>query len=100
MGVGAMTDFGPLVLAIVFLRISYLVLQHSLVQWWDCSSMLFAIFMDLVEKQLLQSQLLVELMDLHQSSLLVKLGQTDLLGPIAVAAYSYIALVQLYSHQL
>ena len=32
-------------------------------------------------------------MVLHQYSLLVNLGQTNYLGPIAVAAYSYMSLV-------
>ena len=73
MGVGAMTDFGPLIAVSIWLTS----LQSSL---------------DSMEKQ--QQSPLSVVQDGPTSIFLAgKLGQTSLMGPIAVAAYSYMSLV-------
>ena len=73
LGVGAMTDFGPLIAN----PISFL--MGAAAQLGIYSAYFFAILLGFSGKE--------------SAAISIKLGQTQIMGPIAVAAYSYMALV-------
>ena len=89
MGVGAMTDFGPLIAN----PKSFLL--GAAAQFGIYSAYFLAIFMGFGGKAAASISIIGGADGPTSIFLAGKLGQTDLLGPIAVADYSYIALVQI-----
>lgn len=87
MGVGAMTDFGPLIAN----PKSFLL--GAAAQFGIYSAYFLAIFMGFGGKAAAAISIIGGADGPTSIFLAGKLGQTDLLGPIAVAAYSYMALV-------
>ena len=87
MGVGAMTDFGPLIAN----PKSFLL--GAAAQFGIYSAYFLAIFMGFGGKSAAAISIIGGADGPTSIFLAGKLGQTDLLGPIAVAAYSYMALV-------
>lgn len=87
MGVGAMTDFGPLIAN----PKSFLL--GAAAQFGIYSAYFLAIFMGFNEKAAAAISIIGGADGPTSIFLAGKLGQTGLMGPIAVAAYSYMALV-------
>jgi len=87
MGVGAMTDFGPLIAN----PKSFLL--GAAAQFGIYSAYFFAIFLGFNDKAAAAISIIGGADGPTSIFLASKLGQTSLLGPIAVAAYSYMALV-------
>ena len=87
MGVGAMTDFGPLIA-----NPSSFILGAA-AQLGIYSAYFLAIFMGFNGKSAAAISIIGGADGPTSIFLAGKLGQTDLMGPIAVAAYSYMALV-------
>lgn len=87
MGVGAMTDFGPLIAN----PKSFLL--GAAAQFGIYSAYFFAIFMGFNDKAAAAISIIGGADGPTSIFLAGKLGQTSLMGPIAVAAYSYMALV-------
>ena len=87
MGVGAMTDFGPLIAN----PISFLL--GAAAQFGIYMAYFMAIFMGFNDKAAAAISIIGGADGPTSIFLAVKLGQTGLMGPIAVAAYSYMALV-------
>ncbi len=87
MGVGALTDFGPLIAN----PISFL--MGAAAQLGIYSAYFFAIFMGFNGKSAAAISIIGGADGPTSIFLATKLGQTALLGPIAVAAYSYMSLV-------
>ncbi len=87
MGVGAMTDFGPLIAN----PISFL--MGAAAQFGIYAAYFLAMSLDSMEKQQQLSPSSVVLTARLPSSLQVNLDSQHLMGPIAVAAYSYMSLV-------
>ncbi|WP_310603202.1 sodium ion-translocating decarboxylase subunit beta [Anaerosporobacter sp.] len=87
LGVGAMTDFGPLIAN----PKSFLL--GAAAQFGIFSAYIFAILMGFNGKSAAAISIIGGADGPTSIFLANKLGQTDLLGPIAVAAYSYMALV-------
>lgn len=87
LGVGAMTDFGPLIAN----PKSFLL--GAAAQFGIYSAYFLAIFMGFGGKAAAAISIIGGADGPTSIFLAGKLGQTDLLGPIAVAAYSYMALV-------
>ena len=87
MGVGAMTDFGPLIAN----PKSFLL--GAAAQFGIYSAYFLAIFMGFNGKSAAAISIIGGADGPTSIFLAGKLGQTDLMGPIAVAAYSYMALV-------
>ena len=87
MGVGAMTDFGPLIA-----NPSSFILGAA-AQLGLYSAYFLAIFMGFNGKSAAAISIIGGADGPTSIFLAGKLGQTDLMGPIAVAAYSYMALV-------
>ena len=87
MGVGAMTDFGPLIAN----PKSFLL--GAAAQFGIYSAYFMAIFMGFNEKAAAAISIIGGADGPTSIFLAGKLGQTGLMGPIAVAAYSYMALV-------
>ncbi len=89
MGVGAMTDFGPLIAN----PISFLL--GAAAQFGIYIAYFMAIFMGFNDKAAAAISIIGGADGPTSIFLAGKLGQTGLMGPIAVAAYSYMALVPL-----
>lgn len=87
MGVGAMTDFGPLIAN----PISFLL--GAAAQFGIYVAYFMAIFMGFNDKAAAAISIIGGADGPTSIFLASKLGQTGLMGPIAVAAYSYMALV-------
>ena len=87
MGVGAMTDFGPLIAN----PKSFLL--GAAAQFGIYSAYFMAIFMGFNDKAAAAISIIGGADGPTSIFLAGKLGQTGLMGPIAVAAYSYMALV-------
>ena len=87
MGVGAMTDFGPLIAN----PKSFLL--GAAAQFGIYTAYLMAIFMGFNDKAAAAISIIGGADGPTSIFLAGKLGQTGLMGPIAVAAYSYMALV-------
>ena len=87
MGVGAMTDFGPLIAN----PKSFLL--GAAAQFGIYAAYFMAIFMGLKEKEAAEISIIGGADGPTSIFLAGKLGQTEFMGPIAVAAYSYMALV-------
>lgn len=87
MGVGAMTDFGPLIAN----PISFLL--GAAAQFGIYMAYFMAIFMGFNDKAAAAISIIGGADGPTSIFLAGKLGQTGLMGPIAVAAYSYMALV-------
>ena len=87
MGVGAMTDFGPLIAN----PKSFLL--GAAAQFGIYSAYFLAIFMGFNDKAAAAISIIGGADGPTSIFLAGKLGQTDLMGPIAVAAYSYMSLV-------
>ena len=87
MGVGAMTDFGPLIAK----PKSFLL--GAAAQFGIYSAYFLAIFMGFNDKAAAAISIIGGADGPTSIFLAGKLGQTGLMGPIAVAAYSYMALV-------
>ena len=87
MGVGAMTDFGPLIAN----PKSFLL--GAAAQFGIYSAYFLAIFMGFNDKSAAAISIICGADGPTSIFLAGKLGQTGLMGPIAVAAYSYMALV-------
>ena len=87
MGVGAMTDFGPLIAN----PKSFLL--GAAAQFGIYSAYFLAIFMGFNDKAAAAISIIGGADGPTSIFLAGKLGQTGLMGPIAVAAYSYMALV-------
>ena len=87
MGVGAMTDFGPLIAT----PKSFLL--GAAAQFGIYSAYFMAIFMGFNDKAAAAISIIGGADGPTSIFLAGKLGQTGLMGPIAVAAYSYMALV-------
>lgn len=87
MGVGAMTDFGPLIAN----PISFLL--GAAAQFGIYIAYFMAIFMGFNDKAAAAISIIGGADGPTSIFLAGKLGQTGLMGPIAVAAYSYMALV-------
>ena len=87
MGVGAMTDFGPLIAN----PKSFLL--GAAAQFGIYSAYFFAIIMGFGGKAAAAISIIGGADGPTSIFLAGKLGQTDIMGPIAVAAYSYMALV-------
>ncbi len=87
LGVGAMTDFGPLIAN----PISFLL--GAAAQFGIFGAYLLAIFMGFNDKAAAAVSIIGGADGPTSIFLAGKLGQTGLMGPIAVAAYSYMALV-------
>ncbi len=87
LGVGAMTDFGPLIAN----PISFLL--GAAAQFGIFSAYLFAILLGFSDQAAAAVSIIGGADGPTSIFLAGKLGQTDLMGPIAVAAYSYMALV-------
>lgn len=87
MGVGAMTDFGPLIAN----PISFLL--GAAAQFGIYVAYFMAIFMGFNDKAAAAISIIGGADGPTSIFLAGKLGQTGLMGPIAVAAYSYMALV-------
>ncbi len=87
LGVGAMTDFGPLIAN----PKSFLL--GAAAQLGIYSAYFFAIFLGFGDKAAAAISIIGGADGPTSIFLAGKLGQTDLMGPIAVAAYSYMALV-------
>ena len=87
MGVGAMTDFGPLIAN----PKSFLL--GAAAQFGIYSAYFLAIFMGFNDKAAAAISIIGGADGPTSIFLACKLGQTGLMGPIAVAAYSYMALV-------
>ncbi len=87
MGVGAMTDFGPLIAN----PISFLL--GAAAQFGIYMAYFMAIFMGFNDKAAAAISIIGGADGPTSIFLASKLGQTGLMGPIAVAAYSYMALV-------
>jgi len=87
MGVGAMTDFGPLIAN----PKSFLL--GAAAQFGIYGAYFFAIFMGFNDKAAAAISIIGGADGPTSIFLAGKLGQTTLMGPIAVAAYSYMALV-------
>ena len=88
LGVGAMTDFGPL-----DCEPEEFPSWSSSTVWYFCCILLALSAWDSTTRQQQQSLLSVEQMARHLSSLPVNWDRQHLMGPIAVAAYSYMSLV-------
>lgn len=87
MGVGAMTDFGPLIAN----PISFL--MGAAAQLGIYSAYFFAILLGFSGKESAAISIIGGADGPTSLFLCSKLGQTQIMGPIAVAAYSYMALV-------
>lgn len=87
LGVGAMTDFGPLIAN----PISFLL--GAAAQFGIFSAYLLAILMGFSDKAAAAVSIIGGADGPTSIFLAGKLGQTNLMGPIAVAAYSYMSLV-------
>ena len=87
LGVGAMTDFGPLIAN----PISFLL--GAAAQFGIFSAYFLAILMGFNDKSAAAVSIIGGADGPTSIFLAGKLGQTDLMGPIAVAAYSYMSLV-------
>ncbi len=87
LGVGAMTDFGPLIAN----PISFLL--GAAAQFGIFGAYFLAIFMGFNDKAAAAISIIGGADGPTSIFLAGKLGQTDLMGPIAVAAYSYMSLV-------
>lgn len=87
MGVGAMTDFGPLIAN----PKSFLL--GAAAQFGIFSAYLFAIMMGFADKAAAAISIIGGADGPTSIFLAGKLGQTEYMGPIAVAAYSYMSLV-------
>ena len=87
MGVGAMTDFGPLIAN----PKSFLL--GAAAQFGIYAAYFIAIFMGFNDKAAAAISIIGGADGPTSIFLAGKLGQTDLMGPIAVAAYSYMSLV-------
>ncbi len=87
MGVGAMTDFGPLIAN----PKSFLL--GAAAQFGIFAAYLMAIFMGFTDKAAAAISIIGGADGPTSIFLAGKLGQTEYLGPIAVAAYSYMSLV-------
>ena len=87
LGVGAMTDFGPLIAN----PISFLL--GAAAQFGIFGAYLLAIFMGFNDKAAAAVSIIGGADGPTSIFLAGKLGQTSLMGPIAVAAYSYMSLV-------
>ena len=87
MGVGAMTDFGPLIAN------PKSVLLGAAAQFGIYGAYFMAIFMGFNDKAAAAISIIGGADGPTSIFLAGKLGQTEYLGPIAVAAYSYMALV-------
>mgnify|MGYP005930796387 FL=1 len=87
MGVGAMTDFGPLIAN----PKSFLL--GAAAQFGIYAAYFMAIFMGFNDKAAAASSIIGGADGPTSIFLAGKLGQTEFMGPIAVAAYSYMALV-------
>ena len=87
MGVGAMTDFGPLIAN----PISFL--MGAAAQLGIYSAYFFAILLGFSGKEAAAISIIGGADGPTSLFLCSKLGQTQIMGPIAVAAYSYMALV-------
>ena len=87
MGVGAMTDFGPLIAN------PKSVLLGAAAQFGIYGAYFMAIFMGFNDKAAAAISIIGGADGPTSIFLAGKLGQTGLMGPIAVAAYSYMALV-------
>ena len=87
MGVGAMTDFGPLIAN----PISFL--MGAAAQFGVFAAYFFAIAMGFNDQQAAAISIIGGADGPTSIFLASKLNQTSILGPIAVAAYSYMALV-------
>lgn len=87
MGVGAMTDFGPLIAN----PISFL--MGAAAQFGVFAAYFFAIVMGFNDQQAAAISIIGGADGPTSIFLASKLNQTSILGPIAVAAYSYMALV-------
>ena len=85
MGVGAMTDFGPL--------IAKSFLLGAAAQFGIYAAYFLAIFMGFNDKAAAAISIIGGADGPTSIFLAGKLGQTEFMGPIAVAAYSYMALV-------
>ncbi len=89
MGVGAMTDFGPLIAN----PMSFLL--GAAAQFGIFAAYFFAMLLGFSDKEAAAISIIGGADGPTSIFLAGKLGQTHLLGPIAVAAYSYMALVPL-----
>ena len=89
MGVGAMTDFGPLIAN----PKSFLL--GAAAQFGIYSAYFLAIFMGFNDKAAAAISIIGGADGPTSIFLAGKLGQSEFMGPIAVAAYSYMALVQI-----
>ena len=87
MGVGAMTDFGPLIANPISL------LMGAAAQLGIYSAYFFAILLGFSGKEAACISIIGGADGPTSLFLCSKLGQTQIMGPIAVAAYSYMALV-------
>ena len=87
LGVGAMTDFGPLIAN----PISFLL--GAAAQFGIFGAYFLAIFLGFNDKAAAAISIIGGADGPTSIFLAGKLGQTDLMGPIAVAAYSYMSLV-------
>ena len=87
MGVGAMTDFGPLIANPKSFMLG------AAAQFGIYSAYFIAIFMGFNDKAAAAISIIGGADGPTSIFLAGKLGQTDLMGPIAVAAYSYMSLV-------
>ncbi len=87
LGVGAMTDFGPLIAN------PKSFLMGAAAQFGVFFAYIVAIFMGFSNEQAAAISIIGGADGPTSIYLAGKLGQTDLLGPIAVAAYSYMSLV-------
>ena len=87
MGVGAMTDFGPLIAN----PLSFL--MGAAAQFGIFSAYFMAIAMGFNDKEAAAISIIGGADGPTSIFLASKLGQTEILGPIAVAAYSYMSLV-------
>ena len=87
MGVGAMTDFGPLIAN----PMSFLL--GAAAQFGIYAAYFMAIFMGFNDKAAAAISIIGGADGPTSIFLAGKLGQTEFMGPIAVAAYSYMALV-------
>ena len=87
LGVGAMTDFGPLIAN------PKSILLGAAAQLGIYSAYFFAILLGFGDKAAAAISIIGGADGPTSIFLAGKLGQTDLMGPIAVAAYSYMALV-------
>ena len=87
MGVGALTDFGPLIAN----PKSFLL--GAAAQFGVCGAFFLAIALGFTEPQAAAVSIIGGADGPTSIFLAMKLGQKELMGPIAVAAYSYMALV-------